>query len=113
MKTSMKNEMDSTFGKLLKHYREDLRFTQAEISEKLGISEKYVSRIENGTGGISKETLIKYINILEVTPNRMFKSFVTSPKVQTEIELCEKISGLSTKKQKAALEIIKLLKDLK
>ena len=110
METSIKTEIDSTFGKLLKHYRINLGLSQAELSKKIGISDKYISRIEIGAGGISKETLIKYINILEISPNKLFKNFVTNSKIQKEIEISEKISELSEEKQKAILEIIKLLK---
>lgn len=61
MNAEVKSEMDKVFGMILKKYRLELNLTQAEMSEKLGISEKYVSRVETGMGGISKETLAKYM----------------------------------------------------
>ena len=39
--------------------QKNMNLTQAEMSEKLGISEKYVSRVETGIGGISKENVHK------------------------------------------------------
>ena len=109
MNAEVKTEMDSVFGSILKRYRRSFGFTQAEMSEKLGISDKYVSRIETGTGGISKETLTKYMNILGISPNRMYKEFINNPKIKKEIE----ISELSPDKLDLILEMTKMLKNIK
>lgn len=113
MNADVKSEMDKVFGAILKQYRNKLNYTQAEMSEKLGISEKYVSRVETGIGGISKETLAKYMNILGISPNTMYKEFINNPKVKKEIEVSEKISELSMEKLEIILELAKMLKDLK
>lgn len=112
MNAEVKSEMDKVFGLILKQHRKDLNYTQADMAEKLGISEKYVSRVETGIGGISKETLAKYINILVISPNVMYKEFIKNPKVQQEIEISESLSELSTEKLELILEIAKKLKDL-
>ena len=113
MNIEVKSEMDKIFGSILKQYRKEAGFTQAEMAEKLGISEKYVSRVETGIGGISKETLAKYMNILGISPNTIYKNFIDNPKVKAEIELSETISELSTEKLEMILQIAKMLKDLK
>ena len=113
MNAEVKWEMDKVFGSILKDYRNILKLTQAEMSEKLDISEKYVSRIETGTGGISKETLAKYMNILGISPNKIYKEFINNPRVKTEIEVSEKLSELSPEKLEVVLEMIKLLGNLK
>ena len=113
MNAEVKSEMDKVFGSIFKDYRNRQKLTQAEMSEKLDISEKYVSRIETGTGGISKETLAKYMNILGISPNTIYKDFINNPKVKAEIEVSEKISELSPKKLEVILEMINLIKNLK
>lgn len=113
MNAEVKSEMDRIFGSILKQYRNKMDFTQSEMAEKLGISEKYVSRVETGIGGISKETLAKYMNILGISPNFMYKEFINNPRVKKEIEVSEKISELSTEKLEIILEMAKMLKDLK
>ena len=113
MNAEVKSEMDKVFGTILKQYRNKMGYTQSELSEKLGISEKYVSRIETGIGGISKETLTKYMNILGISPNKMYKEFINNPRIKTEIEISEKVSELSTEKLEIILEMTKMLKDLK
>ena len=113
MNAEVKSEMDRVFGSILKQYRRRAGLTQAEMAEKLGISEKYVSRIETGIGGISKETLAKYMNILGVSPNTMYREFVTNPDVKKEIEVSETLSELSADKLEIVLQIAKMLKDLR
>lgn len=112
MNAEVKSEMDKVFGSILKDYRTRNKLTQAEMAEKLEISDKYVSRVETGTGGISKETLAKYMNILGISPNTMYKEFINNPRIKTEIEVSEQLSELPTEKLEVILEMIKLLKDL-
>lgn len=113
MNADVKTEMDRIFGSILKDYRVKYKITQAELAEKLGISVKYVSRVETGTGGISKETLAKYMNILGISPNKMYKEFINNPRIKTEIEISEKLSDLSSDKLNIILEMVDLLKNLK
>ena len=113
MNAEVKSEMDRVFGLILKEHRRKLNYTQAEMAEKLGISEKYVSRVETGIGGISKETLAKYVNILGISPNLFYKEFVTNPQVKKEIEVSEALAGLSFEKLEMILQLAKMLKDLK
>lgn len=112
MNSEMKTEMDKVFGNLLKDYRMKFGYKQSELAEKLGISEKYVSRIENGIGGVRKETLINFMNILGISPNIMYKDFITNPKIKKEIKISEELTTLSEKKLDFLLELIKSLKEL-
>lgn len=113
MSSVSKEDVDIEFGKILKHFREKSYLTQDKLSEKLGISPKYISRIENGNGGIKKQTLIKYMNALGISPNTMYKEFITNEKVIKQIELSEKINDLSQEKLIFLDSIIDLLKNLK
>ena len=83
-----------------------------QISEKLGISLKYISRIENGYNGIKTQTLIKYMNILGITPNTLYKEFITNTEVQKNIELSEKINSLSDEQKQFISSVIDLLKNV-
>ena len=112
MNAEVKSEMDKVFGIILKQYRNRAGYTQSELSEKLGISEKYISRIETGIGGISKETLTKYMNILGISPNKMYKEFINNPRIKTEIEISEKLSELSTDKLRIILEMTRMIENL-
>lgn len=112
MNSLTKEDIDKSIGQVLKRFRKSYRLTQEKISEQVGISLKYVSRIENGNGGISTETLIKYMNSLGITPNTIYKDFIYNEKVKKQIELSEKLNSLSEEKLIFLSTIIELLKDL-
>ena len=94
MKLVSKTDIDKEFGKILREYRIKNDYTQEQLSEKLGISLKYISRIENGNNGVKTENLIKYMNILGITPNMIFKPFITNKEIIKDIEISNKIKDL-------------------
>ena len=106
-----KADIDKAFGKIFKHYREINGFTQEDLSECIEISPKYMSRIENGNGGIKTKNLINYMNVLSISPNMLYKDFITNPKLKTELEICEGLHELSEKNVSLVLGIINLLKN--
>lgn len=112
MNSITKADIDMIFGKILKDFRVKNHLTQEQLSEKLEISLKYISRIENGNSGIKTQTLIKYMNILGITPNIIFKEFISNDKIKTQVELSEKISDLSEEKIAFLNSIADLLKNL-
>lgn len=112
MSSDLKSNIDKSFGKLLRKYRKKNNFTQEYLSEKLNISLKYISRIENGNNGVKIETLINYMNLLGITPNTIFAPFMTHPEVVKNIEISEKINNLSDEKKDFLNSIIDLLKNM-
>lgn len=113
MNTISKSDIDKNFGKILRDFRIKNKLTQEQLSEKLGISLKYISRIENGNNGIKTQTLIHYMNILGITPNTIYSSFITNKEVAKNIEISEKISSLSDEKKDFINSMIDLLTHLK
>ena len=112
MNSISKTEVDKIFGKILRDFRIKNELTQEKLSEKLGISLKYISRIENGNSGIKTQTLIKYMNILGISPNTIYKEFITNEKIKSQIELSEKMNELSEDKLAFLDSIVDLLKNL-
>lgn len=112
MNSILKSDVDKVFGKILKDFRVKNKLTQEQLSEKLGISLKYISRIENGNSGIKTQTLIKYMNLLGITPNRMYNEFIDNETIKTQMELSEKVSDLSEEKILFLNAIVDLLKNL-
>lgn len=112
MDSISKSDIDKTFGKILKDFRIKANLTQEQLSEKLGISLKYISRVETGKSGIKTETLIKYMNILGITPNTLYIEFIKNPNIQDNIILSEKINSLSRDKKEFISSIIDLLNNL-
>lgn len=113
MDSISKLDVDKTWGKILKDYRIKYGLTQEEMAEKVGISVKYISRIETGKGGIKTQTLIKYMNVLGITPNTLYKQFIENPDVLSSISLSEKIDTLTPDKKLFVYNVIDELKNIK
>lgn len=111
MNSVSKSDIDRNFGKILRDFRIKNKLTQEQLSEKLGISLKYISRIENGNNGVKTQTLINYMNILGITPNTIYSSFIDNKNILKDMQISEKISSLSDEKKDFLNSIIDLLKE--
>ena len=109
MNSISKSDIDKTFGKILKDFRVKKGYTQEVMAEQLGISLKYISRIENGYSGIKTRTLINYMNILGITPNTIFKELIANESIKKQIEISEKLNTLSEEKLNFVDNMIDLL----
>lgn len=112
MKSMKKIDIDKVLGEIFKEYRVKNKLTQEKIAEKLGISVKYISRIENGTGGVKVETLVNYMNILCISPNVLFDRLITNENLKSHIELSRKANNLSNDKLNFIISIIDLLNSI-
>ena len=112
MKSLKKFDIDKVLGEVFKEYRVKNKFTQEIIAEKLGISVKYISRIENGTGGVKVETLVNYMNILGISPNVIFEKLIVNKDLENQIELSCKASKLSEEKLICVISVIDLLENI-
>ena len=112
MKSVQKESIDKVLGEIFKEYRLKNHLTQEKIAEKLGISVKYISRIENGSGGVKEETLGNYMNILGISPNVIFEKLIVNDKVKSQLDLSKKLSQLSENELNLVSGIIDLLNNL-
>jgi transcriptional regulator with XRE-family HTH domain len=65
-------EIKTLFGLNLKHFRKEKRLSQEQLSEKVDISVKHLSKIERGLTFVSADLLAKISNHLEVSVARLF-----------------------------------------
>ena len=112
MDSISKSDIDKSFGKVFREYRDKHSLTQEQLSEKIGISVKFISRVENGSSGVKPSTLINYINELGITPNILYRDLIDNESVKSQIEISEKISTLSDEKIAFLNAIIDLIKTL-
>ncbi len=112
MSSITKPEIYSAIGKKIKEYRLKNHLTQEELAEKLDISVKYISRIENGSGGVKLETLINAMNLLGIVPNVAFSDLIKNDDIKLQLFLSSKISELSNDKIDFLLSLIDSLKKL-
>lgn len=97
---------DNIIGKKIKFYRKQRGYTQAELAEKIGISEKHISKIELGA---YIPTLINFIKIMEVL-NLDFEDFNIYTKTTKEPQYKEIFSLLNESGEKEIKYYTKLIK---
>ena len=104
--------INKILGVIFQEYRIKNKMTQEKLGELLLKSPKTISMIETGKNGTIKKTDIDFMNILGITPNLLYKSFITNNDLKKMIEIDEKISELDEEKKEALLKIIDILKFL-
>jgi transcriptional regulator with XRE-family HTH domain len=62
----------SVFGANLKHYRKEKKLSQEQLSEKVDISVKHLSKIERGLTFVSADLLEKLSSNLEISIAQLF-----------------------------------------
>lgn len=113
MNPNLKTDINKAIGKVFKNYRTSHKYTQEKMAERLGISVKYISRIENGNGGVKIETLVHYMDVLGIVPNMLFQGLIKNSDVKLQMKLSDKISTLSQDKIKFLLQFVDILANLK
>lgn len=68
-------------GENVRKYRKQAGLTQEELSERLGITQKHLSVIENGTQFASATLIAKLSKELNVTPGFLFGGDMSSKQV--------------------------------
>ena len=106
------SQINKNIGKIFQRYRMKNFLTQEQLADKLCKSSKTISQIETGKDGTSKKTDIEYMNLFGITPNVLYKDFVTNPDVVRKIELSERINSLSSQKIDAVMKIIDVIDKL-
>ena len=104
---SVSNKM---IGKRIAHARKIANLTQAKLSEKVGISEKYLSRIECGKQLPNIATVIKICDALCISADKLLS--INNIKASENI-IQNEIEDFSPNEQKQIAEIIKIIKEIK
>lgn len=98
-----------TIGKRIASARKAAHMTQAELAEKIGISEKYQSRIECGKQLPSILIVAKTCEALNISADELLAITDISPNENIQSE----IITLSAYEQDRIAEIIKIIKEIK
>ena len=91
--------------KNIRDVRHERKMTQAQLAEKIGMSEVFVGDIERGTRGITLKTLVKIANALKVPASRL----IPSNKDIEIAKIMEKIKDLTPKQQDALMKFVDTL----
>ncbi|MBO5439798.1 MAG: helix-turn-helix transcriptional regulator [Clostridia bacterium] len=96
----------NTLGKRIKEARKKLKLTQEKLSEKANISNVYLGEIERGEKTPSIPVLIDLIEALDVSADYLLRDELNSASVIINNELTEKLSKLTPKQRKTAIDIL-------
>lgn len=72
-------------GNLISKLREEKGFSQSELGSKLGVTNKAVSRWENGRGYPDTSILLKLAEVLEITVDELLKGELSISKPNHEV----------------------------
>ena len=99
-------------GKKIKQLRMKAKLSQAELSEKIGMTEKNLSNIERGLQIPALNSFLRLLDVLKV-PLSEFGITTKDTENKSRDELIKEIYLSSTKEIDAYLNIIKTVKGLK
>lgn len=96
-----------TLGKRIAKRRRELGLKQYQVSERAGLSDKYISCIETAKSIPSIDVLVKICDALETTPDSLLLGAVSDTCGETyERQLIAKLSGLDGKARTLAIEML-------
>ena len=99
-------------GKKIKQLRTKAKLSQAELSEKIGMTEKNLSNIERGLQIPALNSFLRLLDVLNV-PLSEFGITAKDTENKSRDELIKEIYLSNTKEIDAYLNIIKTVKNLK
>lgn len=90
-----------TIARIIQNARRAAKLTQAELAEKIGISEKHLSKIETGKNYPALDTFLKILNTLNLTlgdfgvqnnydtyPNKLYLQKIIETLSKTQLDAC-------------------------
>ena len=99
-------------GKKIKQLRKNAKLSQAELSEKMGMSEKNLSNIERGLQMPALNSFFKMLDIMNI-PLYEFGINPSDVKNSQRDELIKEIYLFNPKQIECFLSIVKAIKNLK
>lgn len=99
----MKLDIKKQLGTKIKQIRQQKGFSQEQFAEKIGIAPRTLCGIELGKNFFTADTLEKIIEILEITPQDLFKINHLQPQEDLVEEIIFSIKNI---KDREKIEII-------
>ena len=97
-------------GRHIKEIRKSKGITQYQLSEQIGISPQFISRIESGIKHPSLETLINIAAVLETTVDGLLLGNQKQDRIIYNKETHDLLKGCNTNEQAFIFSVIKELK---
>lgn len=101
--------IDKRIGKRIKQRREQLKLTQEEFADKVGVTVNYISTIERGASFPRCERLIAILNALEISADAIFCDVLEYCGNYREEKLSQELRTLPPQKQKEILGMLEVM----
>ena len=95
-----------SIAKVIKNKRQEANLTQLELAEKIGISEKHMSKIETGKNYPPLETFLKLLDTLNITLGDFGFTNLDNKTSPKKILLQKIIDNSSEKQLDACAEVV-------
>ena len=99
-------------GNQIRKYRKLRKLTQEGLSEKVEISSKHISRIENGKTEISALNLVTIANALQVSTDELLRNSVKDTKPILHMELSNIVKDCSQKELEKLTKIMRAIVEI-
>ncbi len=96
-------------GSRIRELRKGRRLTQTELSDKIGIAQSDLSRMEQGEYKVGLDTLFKVLQVFELKMGEFFGETEDSHGVETR-ELIKEFQGLSSEARREVRDFLRFKK---
>lgn len=97
-------------GERIYESRKNRKLTQSDLAELAGISNTYLSHIENGSKNMSMDTFIDICNALGATADELLIDNIISSDLKLGDKMTELMNGCSIYEKKVVLDVVEALK---
>ena len=99
-----------TLGERIYESRKRRKLTQSDLAEMVGISNTYLSHIENGSKNMSMDTFIDIVNALGVTADELLIDNIRTDDMLLGDKVSEVLKGCSVYEKKVMLDVLAAIK---
>ena len=98
-------------GRRIQEARKSRGLTQAELSQRVGLSTKYISNVECGFKAPKLNTFVSIANALECDANLLLSDVLDVTTVQESGLISKKLMALPAEEQRRILRILEVMID--
>ncbi len=99
----------SVIGERIKSARKACNMTQDNLSEKMGVSIAFLSRIERGSSQINLKRLSQICEILGISEGELLNGSSNNSSVYLDSEFADLLEGCSSEQQRLIYDIAKVI----
>lgn len=107
--------MDAKFdliGMRIKLFREDNGLSQEELGDRIGISNRHLSKVETGAKKPSLELVLKIANALKITVDDLLTDYLTNSNEEQNTELLTFFSDCTPAEKAILMDMLRHMKKL-